>query len=33
MVLILHALKINKALDEKGEEIEFEPTFSHGVTT
>ena len=33
MVSILCALKITKALGEQGEELEFEPSFSYGVTT
>ncbi|KAN0093301.1 Cytochrome P450 [Tylopilus felleus] len=33
MVLILSVFKITTARDERGEEVEFEPTFSYGVTT
>ncbi|KAG6370809.1 cytochrome P450 [Boletus reticuloceps] len=33
IVLILCALKIAKARGEQGEELDFEPTFSSGVTT
>ncbi|KAG9318126.1 cytochrome P450 [Chiua virens] len=33
VVSILCAFKIEKLRDEKGEEIDFEPTFSYGVTT
>ncbi|KAG6370802.1 cytochrome P450 [Boletus reticuloceps] len=33
IVLILCALKIAKARGEQGEELDFEPTFSYGVTT
>ncbi|KAG6370812.1 cytochrome P450 [Boletus reticuloceps] len=33
MVLILCTLKIAKARGEQGEELDFEPTFSYGVTT
>jgi hypothetical protein len=32
MVSILYAFKITKALSEQGEELGFEPSFSHGVT-
>ena len=31
MASILSAFKITKARNERGEEIDFEPTFSHGV--
>jgi len=31
MALILSAFKITKALNERGEEIEFEPTFTYGL--
>jgi len=33
MALILSAFKITKARDEEGKEIDFEPTFTHGVTS
>lgn len=33
MVSILCAFKITKARGEQGEELEFEPSFSYGVTT
>ncbi|KAN0093351.1 Cytochrome P450 [Tylopilus felleus] len=33
MVLILSMFKITTAREERGEEVEFEPTFSYGVTT
>jgi len=33
IVLILYAFKIAKARGEQGEELDFEPTFNHGVTT
>ena len=32
MVSILAVFKITKAVNERGEEVDFEPTFSHGVT-
>ncbi|KAG9318321.1 cytochrome P450 [Chiua virens] len=33
MVSILCAFKIKKPVDEHGKELDFEPSFSHGVTT
>ncbi|KAG8212997.1 cytochrome P450 [Butyriboletus roseoflavus] len=33
IVSILYAFKITKAIDEQGKEVDFEPTFSTGVTT
>ena len=33
IVSILSVFKITKARDERGEEVEFEPTFTYGVTT
>ncbi|KAG8213046.1 cytochrome P450 [Butyriboletus roseoflavus] len=33
IVSILYAFKITKAVDEQGKEVDFEPTFSTGVTT
>ena len=33
MVSILSVFKITRAVNEQGEEVDFEPTFSHGVTS
>ncbi|KAG9318320.1 cytochrome P450 [Chiua virens] len=33
MVSILYAFKIKKPVDEHGKELDFDPSFSHGITT
>lgn len=33
IVSILSAFRITKAIGKQGEQLDFEPTFSHGVTT